>query len=515
MNFKLLLEDILEEVNKKDVLVQKLGLSERNADFIYNLCGPLSVFIANKIIGEMPEQLVRAGYVETPITKEITMDHINKGSLIQLFRQKIVSIMDWIRVGLNGNVKPYQNLTFEQLFLESEKWHDELQVGDSTIDYKEEHPVVVDFRNENGNGYYWVDLETKDCDEESKRMGHCGRSAGNLYSLRFTSPIENTKFTKNRSLITASVNDDGVLLQMKGPHNKKPSEELHPYIVPFILNDIVEKFGSEYASNEDFNLNDLTDEEIKIVYDKKPSLFEGRKARKALQRIGLVPERSKDDMWFELYLSPADISYYVDGDWTVRNWVDSRGNKQKAGMFETLLSGDYWDLFDTSGDWKIALEYHTDDENKDIIKDMLKQRTNPEDIEHMSLEKVIDEYDDDWEIRHALSNAMSSTESDATYTYFYNALRNALEEYGEVTKLNDDGTIIKINLQDIIDKAEPDENDLDDMFERCGDEIDCVFREMLGDYYDKPDFRIDDRWSPDIDEREFNNTLNSYLGDIR
>jgi hypothetical protein len=94
-------------------------------------------------------------------------------------------------------------------------------------------------------------------------------------------------------------------------------------------------------------------------------------------------------------------------------------------------------------------------------------------------------------------------------------LRNALEEYGEVTKLNDEGAIIKINLQDIINKSEPDEDDLDDMFERCGDEIDCVFREMLGDYYDKPDFRIDDRWSPDIDEREFNDTLNSYLGDIR
>lgn len=514
MNFRILLEDLLVEVSKKDVLIQKLGLSDSNATTVYNICGPFSVFIADKIINFIIG-LKNSSPDEPKVTREEVITDINRRDLMTLQRREMTSIIDWFRVGLNNNFKPYQNLNFQELVQKSKEWHDSLEIGDSDINYQETKPIVLDFRNENGMGVYWVDLETKDCDEESKRMGHCGRSSGNLYSLRLTSPIENTKFSKNRSLITCSVNDDGILLQMKGPRNKKPNQELHKYIIPFILSDIVEKFGYEYASEEDFNLNDLTDEQIKMVYERKPNLFEGRKGKKALQRIGLSSERSKEDMWFELDLSPGDITYYVDGDWTVRNWVDSRGNKQKSGMFETLLSGDYWDLFDTNSDWKIALEYYTDDENKDIIKDMLKQRTNPEDIEDMSLEDVINQYDDDWEIRHALSNAMSSTESDATYTYYYNALRNALEEYGEVTKLNDDGAIIKINLQDIINKAEPNEDDLDDMFERCGDEIDCVFREMLGDYYDKPDFRIDDRWSPDIDEREFNNTLNSYLGDIR
>ena len=95
------------------------------------------------------------------------------------------------------------------------------------------------------------------------------------------------------------------------------------------------------------------------------------------------------------------------------------------------------------------------------------------------------------------------------------APKNALEEYGEVTQLNDEGVSIKINLKDIIKRAEPDDADLDDMFERCGDDVECVFREMLGDYFDRPNFQIDDRWSPDVDEREYNDTLNSYLGDIR
>jgi hypothetical protein len=513
MNFRILLEDLLVEVSKKDVLIQKLGLNELNANVVYQICGPFSVFIANKFI----ERVIQHQRMYDPnFTREQIVGSINSTVMFNTSQRELRSIVDWFRVGLNNNFKPYQNLSFDQLLEKSHEWHDSLEVGDSDVNYKEEHPIVLDFRNEKGLGTYWVDLESLSCSEEAKRMGHCGTSSGELYSLRLTSPLpSNEKFTKNVSLVTASVGRGGVILQMKGPRNKKPSQELHKYIIPFILSDIVEKFGSEYASEEDFNLNDLTDEQIKMVHEKKPSLFEGRKGKKALQRIGLVPKQGDEDMWFELYLSPGDITYYVDRDWTVRNWVDSRGNKQKAGMFETLLSGDYWDLFDTNSDWKIALEYYTDDENKDIIKDMLKQRTNPEDIEHMSLENVIDEYDDDWEIRHALSNAMSSIESDATYTYYYRALRNALEEYGEVTQLNDDGARIKINLKDIIKRAEPDEDDLDDMFERCGDEVECVFREMLGDYFDRPDFQIDDRWSPDIDEREFNNTLNSYLGDIR
>jgi hypothetical protein len=168
---------LLIEASKKDILIQKIGLNERNAEFLSNLCGPLSVFMANKLI----DNIMVADSRTEKISREDTIDELNSDYTLQTFRQTITSIMDWIRVGLNGNVKPYQNLSYKELHQESKKWHDELEVGDSAIDYKEEHPVVIDFRNEKGNGYYWVDLESKDCDEESKRMGHCGRSAGNLY----------------------------------------------------------------------------------------------------------------------------------------------------------------------------------------------------------------------------------------------------------------------------------------------------------------------------------------------
>jgi hypothetical protein len=515
MKFNNLIYDLLVEASKKDILVQKLGLNERNADFISKICGPLSVFIANKIIDIIHVQFSKERG-DQPTSKQDTIDYLNQGYTIQTSRSHIVSIMDWVRVGLNGNVKPYQNLTFNELVAESKKWHDELQVGDSTIDYKEEHIVFKDFRNENGYGYYWVDLETKDCDEESKRMGHCGRSAGNLYSLRLTSPIENTKFSKNKSLITASVNDNGVLLQMKGPHNKKPSEELHPYIVPFILSRVVWDMGSEYESSEDFQLTDLDDEKIKYVYEYKPDLFKGRKGKRALRKIGLISDRSTESMIFDLQIDPAYISRYVDGDWTIRKYKDANGRQREIGMFETLLSGDYWDLFDNGGgEWSSALQYYVDEENTQIMWDLIKGFTNPDEIEGKSLNELIEEFDNNYEIRHALGNALSSAESDSYYIYYKRKLQNALEEYGIVTKLNDEGATIEIDLQKVIENHGLGEDDVDEFFERCDDKYECVFDEIMGDYYEKPEFSIDDRWTPDVNESYFNEILNDYLGDVR
>jgi len=146
MKFNNLLYDLILEASKKDILIQKIGLNERNAEFLSNLCGPLSVFMANKLI----DNVMVADPRTEKLSREDTIDELNSDYTLQTFRQTITSIMDWIRVGLNGNVKPYQNLSYKELHQQSKKWHDELQVGDSTIDYKEEHPVVVDFRNKSG-----------------------------------------------------------------------------------------------------------------------------------------------------------------------------------------------------------------------------------------------------------------------------------------------------------------------------------------------------------------------------
>ena len=51
----------------------------------------------------------------------------------------------------------------------------------------------------------------------------------------------------------------------------------------------------------------------------------------------------------------------------------------------------------------------------------------------------------------------------------------------------------------------------DDLYERCEDDITCVFDEMIGDGdINKPSFSPDERWYPDVDEKNFNEILECY-----
>lgn len=515
MNFKNLLSELLVEANKRDVLITKLGLSEKNADVISKICGPFSVFIANKIIDIVQKQIIKDR--NRDFTRQETVEYLNGGYTIQTSKTQLTTIMDWVRTGLNGNVKPYQNFTYDQLVQAAKKWHDELGVGNGEINYVEENEILLDYRDE-GIGFYWVNLNTNTSDEECDRMGHCGRTSSDntIYSLREVKRF-NEKYTINKSHLTAAIgNRDGIVYQMKGPKNSKPQEKYYPYIIDLLLkNEDIKGFGSEYNSSDDFSLGDLPEDKIKEIYSQKPILFNNRKGKRILQKIGVLPNRSTEDMVFDLQIEPAYISRYVDGDWNVRKWKDSHGNQRSSGMFETLLSGDYWDLFDGhGGDWESAM-YIIDEENTKIIQDLIRGITNPEEIEGMSLNAVIKEFDNNHEIRNALGNALSSAESDSYYEYYKRTLQNALEEYGEVIQLNDEGAIIRINLQSVIDNHGVNEDDLDDYFERCDDKYECVFDELMGDYYDKPNFRIDDRWTPDVNEDYFNEILNDYLGDVR
>ncbi len=506
----------LTEANKVDVLVNKIGFTKGDAEILEQSCGGISVWIGKKIFDHIVNRHMSTDRVERGDAIQSAKRFISAGNAISIFRNEINSIMDWFRVGLNGNIRQYENEPFSSLYRLSKEWHDSLGVGEGDINYNEENEVIRDYR-EDGIGLYWVNLETNNSPEECERMGHCGRTNSNntIYSLRETKRL-NPKYTLNKSHLTAAVGNDNVLYQMKGPKNSKPQEKFYPYIIDLLLNDdTIQSFGSEYDSASDFNLVDLNEEQIKKIYEQKPGLFEGRKGKRALRKIGLIKEKDKNEMWFELEMSTSDVRYYVDGDWDVRKYKDQSGRQRSVGMFETLLSGDYWDLFDHGGEWESGLEYYIDEENTQIIWDMLKGITNEDDIEGLSLKEVINQYDNDYEIRNALGNAMSSVQSDAYYVYYKGALKTALEEYGEVTKMNDEGVVLKINLQNIIDAAGLNEDEVDDFFEKCDDDNDCVFRELLGDYYDKPDFRIDDRWYPDINENYFNEVLNDYLGDVR
>ena len=73
-------------------------------------------------------------------------------------------------------------------------------------------------------------------------------------------------------------------------------------------------------------------------------------------------------------------------------------------------------------------------------------------------------------------------------------------------------------LEDLISSNKIDDETMDELIERCGDDTadgECLFSEMLGDgYIEKARFDVDNRWYPSIDRNNFNEILNDRLDEI-
>ena len=522
---------LLSEASKLNILIDKEGLDRDQAELLDELCGSLSVWMLGKIKGWQKDILKSWG--STEFSNSEIIDKINNNGLTSRVKQNIVSIMDWVRVGLDGNVKPYKDLSFGELFEKSKEWHDSLNIGDGDINYVEENDIIKDFRDDNGNGFYWADLDTKSSPEEKERMGHCGESSyGYIYSLRETKPI-NDKYKINKSHLTAAIGADGIMYQLKGPKNSKPKEEFHSYILPlFYVKDedgeyLVQGFGTEYASQQDFKLSDLPDDVIRDLYENRPELFSGRSMQKKLMDMGII-EKPNIDYNITLNLDPDDVGKYVDGDYVYRTYkkkMSSPAGQEyertvSVTMFELILAGDTWDIYyNDDPDWTSALQYEVDDKNETMIRNILRkvaERDNEEyyseDFDKEDTETLIEKYDDDDNIKRAIGSAVSSSEANAYSDYLYKELESTLEEYGTVEKMDDEGVILHIDTQRYIDDLG--EDYYDEYMERCDSDIQCIFEEMVsqGDV-DKPKWDPDNRWYPDINRDDFNEDLSWRLSE--
>jgi hypothetical protein len=368
-------------------------------------------------------------------------------------------------------------------------------------------------------------------------MGHCGRTGyGNIiYSLRETKKLPNDKYTINKSHLTASIGRDGTLYQLKGPKNSKPKEEYHNYILPlFFVQDeddngeyLIQSFGSEYAADRDFKLTDLPNDVLVNLYQNRPDLFNTRSLQRKLADLGVI-ELPKINYNIKIETTPEDLGRYVDGDWVYRRY--KRKVKTPAGheiekteevtMFEIILAGDTWGLWDNYDvDWKSALDYHVNKENEQKIRSIVRfiaskdnENFNEEEFNSTDTEDLINEWDDDGEITRAISNAVNNSEADDYSNYLYKELKDAIEEYGTIEKMDDSGVIINVDAEPYINDI--DERWLDDYMERCDDDIKCVFEELVyGGDIDKPKFRPDERWYPSVDDRYFNEMLSDYLSE--
>ena len=521
---------LIKESSKVKILTDKIGFTEDFAKDLYHICGTFSVILGNKIIEWATTALKKPD--SSPPEKLTVVKYLNDVGLTRPWKEKLQEIIDFVRVGLNGNFSSLKNDSIDEMRKKAKKWHDSLGGGTAKINYVETHPILLDFRDKNGLGFYWANLETNDSREECERMGHCGRTAsGNIiYSLREVIKIPGSKYSINKSHLSASISKGGTLFQLKGPTNSKPKDVYQKFITPlfYALNDtedendfLIQDFGTEYASDRDFKLQDLPNDTLIDLYKNRPELFESRRLQRLLNKLGVI-DTPKINFNIKIEIDPSRIDEYVTGGWIV-----SRPRKNKEGktvgrtvdIFETILSGDIWDIYDGYNDnnrWSDILDYSIDKNTEKIIWEKVKILSEKNDIEitdDMDLEDSIKLVDDNWDIRNALTSSSSDAERDSFYNYLYKTLKEALSEYGLITKMDDTGVDIEVNVEPFLNQISDEWQD--DVLERCNDDMSCVFAELVYDgTIDKPKFDIDDRWTPDIDDNYFNSMVKDRLSEF-
>jgi hypothetical protein len=524
---------VLLEESKKGILMDKLGLSEDLAQVFDEIGKKLSVWLANKYLKHFYDNAKESAEPNVP-NKDIlsvAKNRLNSRLTVSGLRNVLSGIMDYIQVGLNGNKSSLDDLSILKIASKSSQWHDSLNVGEGKLNYIENNPIIIDFRNENGEGYYWVDLETRNSPEECERMGHCGRSSyGYLYSLRSDRGLPGGKYKLNRSHLTAAIGEDGILYQLKGPKNSKPKEEYHQYIEPLFYtlggggeqeDYLIQGFGTEYGADQDFKLSDLPDTTIRKIYNDRPELFNTRGLKRKLGEMGIIKVEPTQTR-FVLEIKTKDIGDYLEGNkyWT-RKYKNSEGKEvtKRIGYYEQIMSDSVWDLADGVGwgeDWKSGLTYYVNPENEKLIESMINEwisKSGDEVDEDMDLKDKLEQYDDNYDIRNAISGAENDIASGEYVDYLQDTLKSSLEEYGSVFEFSTETIKIQMDLKDFTNTI--DEDTLDEYYENCYDDPRCVFRELLSEgNIDKPKPRFNDNWYPDINKTEYNQSLKERLNEI-
>lgn len=499
-----LVRELITEMKKKQILIFKLGLNQIVAQKLTDACGSLSVWMANKFIDFVLNR-IQTFEPSKYITKHDAVNFINNTKLNSATMNQINSIMDWIRVGLNGNLGDYKNLDFFELSQKSDEWHDSLSTGQGQINYTEQNPIIRDYRD-GDYGFYWADLQTNDSNEECNRMGHCGRtySLNNLISLRENINL-NQKFSLNKSHLTGAIGkNDGILYQLKGPKNSKPDESYHPFIVDLLINtDLIKGFGCEYGCEKDFKLKDLNEEQIKKLFEVKPDLFNKITDKLILSRMGLIDFKPPNTK-FVLSLKPDGIGDFVYGDFSMGAKKTPNGGVVRTYFIEEMLTSDISEVIGLHGTytWQDGL-WMVNNENEQKIRELLNKDSQSSDFES-HLEDFIENYDSDFEIRNIIHDAMEISIEKAHYDYFLKKLRETLSEIGTVIELDRNGAKIEVNVLNL-----GTEELVLNTIDQCDGDLYCVLNTFLEE--SRPTFNFDELYQPPVNKTYFNRELSELL----
>jgi hypothetical protein len=549
----------------KDVIMNKIGFNEFVADYLVGRSEKFAIWLADTILKD--------GIKDTNSSKTDVLKIFNERStsvnntfVNYLYNSQIREILDWLQHPLT----PKQNLrelSFNEALEKAREWHNELQVLGGDIDFTEpeKNTIIKKYpKNSDGIEYYWVFIPSNYCDLESSRMGHCGRTGygNNLISLRSVKPLTKGHTISDSHITIAYGVNDGKFYQVKGKKNNKPAEKYFPYIFDLIKSASVEDgieyvkegmkfdennklnsqkeilqfngFGTEYGDEEDYGFEDMTNEELRELYELKPTIFNDSESilslfeNKIITQDELKSINELNPFIFKSFLNqtklfnlgiisekPSTIFEIEKGCEEIDRLLDSGSDFQTTMIIEQILCGDGNDLVD-SFDYYFTnpneLVGNLNEENAEEVINEIVKITGLEKsvVEENGIEYYlfgddenfeIDDFDD---ISRALAQAQNNADNNDYSKYLYDSLKDSLSELGEVHSLNDEGVKMTIDLSNLMSEnviAEQmdyyDFTDVSDLFDE----------EISNRNIDLPRFSIDDRYTAYGSSEDFNDNF--------
>jgi len=517
--------------SKKKILIKKFGLDESIAEKLDKDFGGKSVWILNKILESAVSSascLLADGGWSTPVTTTTREEMIllinERGPRWLYLNFGLQEIRDWITIGLNGDMSSVKDLKWNKLIEKAAEWHEQLEGGVEAINYIESNPIVLDFRDKDGIGFYWADLESRRSKEEEERMGHCGiGSPGeNLYSLREYKKASGQNFTFNKSHLTFSIDtNSGNLSQAKAKKNSKPSSSLHNYIIPLLhlkrqrwlgpgdkkklsFEYLIKTTISDYKPETDFKVSDLSDEDLEKLFEKRKDLAEKDLIAKLklFQRGWFDSESFKNKFVTEVEV--CDAQYFDCGHYKIKETISE---EEDFPIWEIPLDNA-----------KYYLDY-VDSENQQYILNFINKDKGP--TPEGALHTWSDVSEDLNDKYHDIAIDIIRT-AEQLYTWKYweylrEQIKSAAEEYGEFMSLENGFVKIKIKMRDYLSELvesidQVSEQPLDAPWHTDSDLIWAdLFNNVLLEEVGPVKIDIDRDWVPHIEEKEFNELLKEYV----
>ena len=267
-------------------------------------------------------------------------------------------------------------------------------------------------------------------------------------------------------------------------------------------------FESEYQASNDYGWEDMTNEQIKELYELKPELFNDFAGQFMLYEAGLIDEKPNTS-----FLLEKPVEYVADLLDLDRDLSDDFVTK--------VLTGETYDWFSGSDSWRYYFENAGNyvDELKEndyeSVLDKIVEITgyDKEEVKENGAEYYLNGEDENFDsdsfddIKRAIASALESSEESAYVKYYYEQIESALEELGTIKKLDDTGVEIEVDLKDLIGISaissymkDLNSENLEDVFFEA---------ESNGDF-SLPDLSIDDKYGGDTYGWEEYFDINNY-----